>query len=114
MKFTIDEHFLLDCFRELVNTPSPVGFYPKLNPVLEKYAAQFGFSVTYDNRGTPYITLDGEDTSKTVLIGAHSDTIGLVVRRVDPNGMIRVRIMREMNIKSAFAPRIMHPPMIMT
>jgi len=91
MKFTIDDHFLLDCFQALVNTPSPVGFYPRFNPLLEEYAAQFGFSVTYDNRGTPYITLAGEDNSKTVMIGAHSDTLGMVVRRVDPNGVIRVR-----------------------
>ncbi|MBR4017244.1 MAG: peptidase M42 [Oscillospiraceae bacterium] len=91
MKFTIDDKFLLDCFQEIVNTPSPVGYYPRLNPVLEKYAAMFGHTVTYDNRSTPYITLEGEDNSKTVLIGAHADTLGLVVRRVDPNGMIRVR-----------------------
>lgn len=91
MKFTIDESYLLNCFQTLVNTPSPVGYYPKLNPVLEKMAAEFDLAVTYDNRGTPYITLDGCDNSKTVLIGAHADTLGMVVRRVDPNGMIRVR-----------------------
>lgn len=91
MKYTVDERFLLDCFRELVNTPSPVGYYPRLNPVLEKYAAMFGLSVTYDRRGTPYVTLEGEDNSKTVMVGAHSDTIGLIVRKVDADGMIRVR-----------------------
>ena len=91
MRYTIDDSFLLNCFEEIVNTPSPVGFYPLLNPVLEKYAAMFGHTVTYDNRSTPYITVEGEDNSKTVLIGAHADTLGLVVRRVDPNGMIRVR-----------------------
>ena len=38
MKFSIDDKFLLECFKEIVNTPSPVGYYPRLNPVLEKYA----------------------------------------------------------------------------
>lgn len=100
MKFQIDKAYLLNCFKALVNTPSPVGFYPLLNPVLEELAAGFGYQVTYDNRGTPYITLEGEDNSKTVMIGAHSDTIGLVVRRVDPNGMIRVRNLGGVNFGS--------------
>ena len=50
MKFTVDTQYLLDCFRRLVNTPSPVGYYPLLNPVLETEAAAFGCSITYDNR----------------------------------------------------------------
>ena len=91
MKFTIDESYLLNCFQKIVNTPSPVGYYPKLNPVLEELAAELGFAVTYDNRGTPYITLDGCDNSKTVLVGAHADTLGMIVRTVDANGVIRVR-----------------------
>ena len=100
MKFQIDMDYLLDCFRQLVDTPSPVGYYPLLNPVLEELAGSFGCQVTYDRRGTPYITLDGEDNSKTVLVGAHADTIGLIVRRVDANGMIRVRQLGGINYGS--------------
>ena len=100
MKFQIDKDYLLSCFRTLVDTPSPVGYYPLFNPVLEKFTASFGYQVTYDHRGTPYITLEGQDNSKTVMIGAHSDTIGLVVRRVDPNGMIRVRNLGGINFGS--------------
>jgi putative aminopeptidase FrvX len=83
--------YFLESFRRIVETPSPVGFYSLMNPVLEREAAELGFDVTYDRRGTPYITLDGEDNSRTVLVGAHSDTIGFVIRRIDANGMIRVR-----------------------
>lgn len=100
MKFKIDESFLIDCFREIVETPSPVGYYVKLNPVLERYAAKFGKTVTYDNKSTAYITLEGEDNSKTVLVGAHADTLGLVVRRIDSDGMIRVRQLGGVNYHS--------------
>ncbi len=95
-----DMHYFLDCFRRVVNTPSPVGFYRLLNPVLEREAEMLGLRVTYDRRGTPYITLDGQDNSKTVLIGAHSDTIGFVVRRIDGNGLIRVRQLGGINFAS--------------
>ena len=91
MKFQPDMNYLVESFRRIVETPSPVGFYSLLNPVLEKEAAQFGYEVTYDRRGTPYIILDGQDNSKSILVGAHSDTVGFVIRRIDPNGMIRVR-----------------------
>lgn len=100
MKYQIDMDYLLDSFRRLVQTPSPVGYYPLLNPVLEAMAAEFGHTVTYDRRGTPYIILEGQDNSKTVLLGAHADTIGLMVRRVDADGMIRVRQLGGVNYGS--------------
>jgi len=93
MKYQIDTAYLFRCFQELVNIPSPVGYYKQLNPIIEKIAAEFGKTVTYDNKSTAYITLDGEDNSKTVLIAAHADTIGMTVRKIEANGMIRVRAM---------------------
>ena len=90
-KFNIDEKYLIDCFKEIVSVPSPVGYYTQMNPVLEKIAASFGQKVTYDHKSTAYIHLEGQDHSKKVLIGAHADTIGCVVRRIDPNGWLRLR-----------------------
>lgn len=100
MKYNVDKEYLINCFKTIVNTPSPVGYYVKLNPVLEKLAKELGLSVTYDNRSTAYITLDGEDNSKTVLIGAHVDTLGLVVKCIESNGMLSVRKMGGVNFAS--------------
>ena len=50
MKFNIDAAYLLDCFCELVGVPSPSGYPKKLTPVLERYAKELGFSLTYDNK----------------------------------------------------------------
>ena len=101
MKFNVDEKYIIDTFRRLVDTPSPVGYGVKINPVLEEIAAELGEKITYDRRGTSYITLDGEDNSKTVLLSSHWDTIGMVVRTVDPNGMICVRSLGGTNLNSA-------------
>jgi putative aminopeptidase FrvX len=76
---------------ELINTPSPTGYYEKLKPVIERYAKALGYSVTYDNRNTAYITVPGEDTGKTVCISAHADTLGLMVRGINPDGTLRIR-----------------------
>ena len=97
MKFQVDEKFIIDCFKDIVAVPSPVGYFTQLNPVLERYAAMFGQTVTYDNRSTAYITLDGEDNSRTVLLGAHADTLGLMVRKIENDGRIRVRALGGIN-----------------
>lgn len=91
MEYIIDNQFLRDCLEELINAPSPVSYYEEVNPVVEKYAAMFGYQVTYDRKHTPYITIEGEDNSKTVLIGGHLDTLGMMVRRIDDDGSIRIR-----------------------
>lgn len=56
--------------------------------------------MTYDRKRTAYITLEGEDNSKTVCMGAHLDTIGLVVRHIDDNGHLIVRQLGGVNYHS--------------
>lgn len=91
MRFTIDEKYLLDTFKTVVDVPSPVGYSIQMNPVLEKLAAELGHEATFDNRDAAYIYLEGEDTSKTVLITSHCDTLGLMVRDVAADGTILFR-----------------------
>ena len=64
MKFQIDKEYLIRCFEELVSVPSPVGYREQLLPVLERYAAEFGCTLTSDRRGTVYLTLEGEEVLK--------------------------------------------------
>ena len=57
MDMKIDRQFIADCFRDCVNVPSPVSYYDEILPLVEEYAAKFGYPVTYDRKNTPYITL---------------------------------------------------------
>ena len=100
MKYAFDKDLIISCFKELVEVPSPVGYYREMNPKIEEIAARYGHTVTYDNRSTAYITLDGEDNSRTVMIGAHLDTLGLVVRSIDADGMLRIRQLGGLNFHS--------------
>lgn len=101
MKYNIDEKYLVDVFRRIISVPSPTGYYIKLNPVLEELADELGYKVTYDNKKTAYITIEGEDDSKTVLFGAHADTIGMVVSHIDAEGKIHVRTLGGVNVIGA-------------
>ncbi|MBQ7935061.1 MAG: M42 family metallopeptidase [Clostridia bacterium] len=91
MKFNVDRDYLIKAFKRIVSAPSPVGYSVKLNPVLKQMAAELGVAVTYDHKNTVYITLDGEDHSKTVLVGAHADTLGLMVRSINADGSLQIR-----------------------
>jgi putative aminopeptidase FrvX len=100
MNYTYDPQDILRYFETLVNVPSPVGYYVQMNPLISRLAKELEASVWYDNKSTAYITLEGEDNSKTVLVGAHLDTVGLVVRCIDADGMIRVRQLGGINYNS--------------
>ncbi len=91
MKYSFDPEFTKKAFAELVSTPSPVGYPILMEPVFETMVSRLGLSLTYDNKCTPYITLEGQDNSKTVQITAHLDTLGLLVRGIDANGWLKVR-----------------------
>ena len=100
MKYAYDPQDILRYFETLVNVPSPVGYYVQMNPVISRLVEELGLTVWHDNKSTAYITLEGMDNSKTVLVGAHLDTIGMVVRCIDGNGMIRVRQLGGINYNS--------------
>lgn len=93
MKFDIDRGYLLDTFRTIVET---------------------GHTVTFDNRSTAYITLEGEDNTKTVRIGAHADTLGMCVRCIEGDGAIArvftmLRYLHEHGLKPKYRTLLAFP-----
>ena len=97
----MDTQFLIDTMKRFIETPSPTGYYEKMKPVIEEAAKALGYSVTYDNRDTAYITVEGEDTSKTVCVSAHADTLGLMVRGINSDGTLRIRSLGGVNFINA-------------
>ena len=91
MKYEFDPNFTRECFRDLVKVPSPVGYDLKMKPVFAQWAETLGLPLSYDHKGTPYLTVEGRDNSKSVEITTHLDTLGLMVRGIDSNGWLRVR-----------------------
>ena len=100
MTFEIDRDLLVKDLKDLIETPSTVSYYDEIMPVIEKKAALYGYKVTYDRKRTAYITIPGEDTSKTVCLGAHLDTIGMIVRNVTKDGAITIRQLGGLNYSS--------------
>ncbi len=100
METVLDQAYLLAVMEQFINTPSPVSYYDEVNPLLVKVAGELGYEVTFDRKRTGYIKVPGRDTAKTICVGAHLDTLGLIVRRIDSDGMIRVRNLGGINFNN--------------
>lgn len=77
--------------RKLIETPSPVSYYEEITPVMKTLASEFGYSLSFDRKRTAYISVEGEDTSKTICVGAHLDTLGLMLRHINDDGTLALR-----------------------
>ena len=100
MDIKVNRKLLVEACEEFINTQSPVSYYEEVYPVVIKWAKKYGYEVTYDRKRTAYITIDGEDNSKTVCIGAHLDTIGLIIRHINDDGRLQVRQLGGINYSS--------------
>ncbi len=79
--------FLLD----YLNTPSPTGFEWRGQKKWVTYARQFSDRVENDAYGTAWATLEGSaKKSKRVMLEAHADEIGFMVKTITKEGFINL------------------------
>lgn len=100
MEIQLDSDYLLKVMEELIQTPSPVSYYEEVNPLVVRLASELGYEVSFDRKRCGYIKVPGKSSEKTICIGAHLDTLGLIVRRIDSDGMIRVRNLGGINFNN--------------
>jgi putative aminopeptidase FrvX len=76
---------------EVLRTPSPTGFEMAGQRVWAKYVKQFADRVENDAYGTTWATLEGSAKKpKRVMIEAHADEIGFIVKHIMKDGFLRV------------------------
>lgn len=100
MNLEIHEERMLQTLQELIETPSVVGYYLQIHQLLEAYMNELNLEVEYDRRHTAYVKIPGRNRRKTVMLGAHFDTIGMVVRSIEENGWLSVRNLGGLNFHS--------------
>lgn len=100
MAIQCDPQRLVGLLHELVDVDSTVGYYPEIHAWLRKRLADMGYQMTVDNKATAYVRVPGRDHTKTVCMGAHLDTIGLIVRGLNDDGTLRVRQLGGVNYHS--------------
>jgi len=80
---------------DLLNTPSPTGFEMAGQRKWAAYVKPFADSVENDVYGTTWATLDGrasdgEHQAKRIMLEAHADEIGFIVKQITKEGYLRL------------------------
>lgn len=76
----------------LLNTPSPSGFCDHVMETVQKEVEALGFAFEKTQKGNGLILLEAqvENPSQNLMVSAHVDTLGAMVRSIKDNGMIRM------------------------
>ena len=78
-----------DFLRQLLQTPGTSGAEQQIQNVVRSFVSQFADSVTTDVHGSLHAVVNPSGT-RTILLDAHCDQIGLIVRHIDSHGFLRV------------------------
>jgi len=83
----IQTSYAVDQVMKMVSIPSPTGFTRKAEEYLLKTLTDLGFAPEHTPKGTVICCLGGEGAP--LLLSAHVDTLGAMVRSVKANGRLR-------------------------
>jgi putative aminopeptidase FrvX len=75
---------------DLMLIPGLSGHEGRVRRYLARHLREIGIDSRTDRLGNLMATLEGEPGAPTVMVFAHMDQLGLIVRRIDPDGLIRV------------------------
>lgn len=84
-----DLTYIIDTLEALVNIPSPSGYAHRAIEFVEKEAAAFGFLCEKTEKGGLIVTVPGT-SSETIGLSAHIDTLGAMVRSINPAGTLNL------------------------
>ena len=88
MKFEINEKRFLEELEKELAIDSVTGQYHELQDYLEKEIAAMGFKTSALHKGGLMVEAGGE--GNPLLITAHGDTIGMMVRHINSDGTLKV------------------------
>jgi putative aminopeptidase FrvX len=74
----------------LLNTPSPTGFELEGQRVWAAYARKFAQQVDNDAYGNAWATLKGKPKGPTVMLEAHADEIGFIIKHITKDGYLHL------------------------
>ena len=84
----MDETYFLEQFQNLLNIDSTTGQFRQIQDYLLEEIGRLGFPVTACRKGGVIADLGGEGND--LVITAHVDDIGLMVRHINPDGTLNV------------------------
>ena len=81
--------FMLDTLEKLANTPSPTGMTQPIEQMLMETLSSLGLAPWQSKKGAVFAQLS-KGEGEGILLSAHIDTLGLMVRAIKGNGRLRI------------------------
>ncbi len=81
--------FMLDTLEKLANTPSPTGMTQPIEQMLMETLRGLGLDPWQSKKGAVFAQLS-KGEGEGILLSAHIDTLGLMVRAIKGNGRLRI------------------------
>src|SRR5690606_19311446 len=88
-----DNNYFRKVAEEIFKCDSPTGFTDNVIELVKKYVDSYGYASKILNTGALEVSIKGLDSSKVVATSAHTDTLGLMVRSVKPNGKLALTLL---------------------
>jgi len=79
----------VDFLKSLLETPAPTGFEMPVQQVWADWLRPHASSIQCDAYGSTWAVVEGE-TDRVVMLEAHADEIGYMVKHIDENGFLRL------------------------
>ena len=83
-----DEKYCVDSFRRLLDVDSTTGQYVEIENLVVKMCKELGYKSQRTHKGGVLVDLGGE--GNTLVVTAHLDDIGLMVRHINADGTLNV------------------------
>ena len=81
---------LMDTAKRLLTVDSPSGFTHRAVETAEAMAREHGYETRRTNKGNLIIHVPGREGGKEIGLCAHIDTLGLMVRSITADGMLKI------------------------
>ncbi|MGH9404575.1 MAG: M42 family metallopeptidase [Terriglobia bacterium] len=78
---------------ELSNAPAPSGFEGAVRQILRREFLANGLDVSTDGLGSIIGVLRGSSATPRIMLAAHMDEVGAVVRYITPQGMVKFQLL---------------------
>lgn len=86
----INQTYLLEHLKELLEIPSPTGFTKEAVDYVEKEFSALGIASVKTVKGALIGTIKGKNDEKHRLLSAHVDTLGGMVKEIKGNGRLKL------------------------
>ncbi|MDB5226043.1 MAG: peptidase family protein [Bacteroidota bacterium] len=91
---------------EICETAGAPGYEQRVRQLVIKTIKGIADEIEQDNIGNVYAIKRGKDSSKRVMIAAHMDEIGFIVKHIDDHGFLRFHTLGGFDAKTLTAQRV--------